>query len=93
MVHVAGIDQLLDQAAALGRPLKGHKQRQQRLPVPGAGVLLQGPAQRLVLDAPLRRQAADIVARNANGFSAIAFVLGQVQRDAADKPPEEGSFR
>ena len=51
------------------------------------GVLLERPAQGLVLHLPLRRQAVGEGGQEGEGVIGVALVLGEVERHAADESP------
>ncbi len=88
MIDVAAGDQLPDQLALLGGPRKGREQGQELAPVPGAGVLLEGPPQGAVHGPGLRGDLVDVGGEEGEGVVGLALVLGQMEADAADDIPD-----
>ena len=88
VVDVAGVDQLADERALFGRAGQGRQQREQLLPVPGPGVVLERPPERQVLRLGLPGDLVNIGGDEGKGKLGIALVLGQVEADAADHVPD-----
>ena len=87
MEDFAGINHRLQPAALLSRALNRHQQRQQTLAAFGAGVFLQGLAQRQVLRLGLRRQPRRVGGEEGERSLFILPVLGEIEVDASDQVP------
>ncbi len=88
VVDVAGVDQLADERALLGRTRQGREQREQLLAVLGPGVVLERPAERQVLGLGLLGNLVDVGRDEGEGKLGISLVLGQVEADPADHVPD-----
>ena len=90
LVDVARIDQFLDERTGLRSQVDGREQFHQRLLVLGAGVLLKGLAQRLILHPRTARQARCVGGQKGERILRVAAVLGQMETDPPDLVPERG---
>ena len=88
MVDVAGVDQLPDKIAPLGRARQGREQREQFLTVARARVLLERLPERLVLGCGLPRDSVDVGRDEGKRGMCGARVLRQVEADTADHVPD-----
>ena len=84
---LARIDHLLQPGAAFGGALDGHQQGQQAFAIPGAGIFLQGLAQRQVLRPGLGRESRRIGREKREGCGFILPVLGEVEMHASHQVP------
>ena len=82
-----GIQQLARQLALLGGALHGAQQRRQRRPIPGARILLQGPAQGQVLHPALVGHPMRVGGQKSKRIGRIALVLREVEGHAPDCLP------
>src|SRR5258708_13784702 len=87
MEHVAGIDDLLDEAALLRGAVDGRKKLDQSFPIPVAGILFQRLPQGLVLDTPALREPRRVGGEERERKVRIALVLRQVEANSPDLLP------
>ena len=85
--HLARIDQLPGERALFRGPLDGPQQRQQRLLVPRAGVLLERAAEREVGWLAPSREPAGVGGEEGERALLVALVLREVEADAPDQVP------
>lgn len=81
-------DQFTHEGALFGGLLDWRQQVEQRRLVTGARVLLQCTAERQVLDTRLTRNARSITRHEGERMRRVPFVLGQVEGDPPDHPPQ-----
>ena len=86
-VEVAGIGQRPHPVARPGRLLHRRQQVDQRRPVSRAGVLLQGIAQRQMLEATAGAEAGRVGGQKRERPLLVVLVLGQVEADPSHLPP------
>ena len=86
-IQVAGVRQRAHPRARLGRLLHRRQQVDQRCPVVGPGILLQGVAQRLVLEPAAGAEAGCIGGKERERPLLVIPVLGQVEADPSHLPP------
>jgi hypothetical protein len=88
VVDVAGVDQLADELALLGRARQGREKREQLLAVPRPGIVLERPPERQVLGFGLFRDFVHIRRNERERKRRVAFVLRKMKADAADHVPD-----
>ena len=86
-VEIAGVGQSPHPVACPGRLLHRRQQVDQRRPVLRPGVLLQGAAQRQVLEASPRAEACGVGGQERERPLLVVPVLGQVEADPSHLPP------
>jgi hypothetical protein len=76
VVDIASVDELANQSAFAGRALQRREEREELLPVPRPGVLLQRLPEGKVLWLGLARDLVNVSRDEGEGVFRVAFVLG-----------------
>ena len=88
VIDLLGLVKPSNQFRGFGGLRNRQKQIEHRLAVLLPGILLKRPAERFVPHFALRRQAVGERGQERERIVRVPLVLGQVQRDAPDEPPE-----